>query len=306
VYEPKDAEVLEVKSHEMENFQEFRKNVYPTHPRYSQLKGFSQESPAALSQHLTILDLMRVTRMVAADKEVYPLYRELFAAMAYCTKADPQDSKALQWMLTFDYPAYYDYTKYSEQVWGRLGATSNIITYLFEPLGIDTSDWSLDFGSGGRFAQFERFGTPTYTHGIFKYAWGEAAPDADELIKQGCENLYATGFKKVDAALESGVLQKIREARLKPEPTAHDILNRCVKCHVEFADALAPALPFDNPQVLAAKLSKPFSKRGTFFQEIVYRTSDMALQDEQMPKNRRLTSNERETLLKYLKELQGK
>jgi len=300
---PQDKEVLDEQTHEVESYDQFAKQTKPTNPRYSLLGSFRSDAPSALTEGFTILDFMRVLRIVSSDSEIYPLYRETLAGMSHCDSPSVDENPALAWFIDFKYPQYYDYTQYEMSVWGHLGAASNILTYLFEAIGVDTSDWSLDFGTGGRFALFERFGTPNYTMAAFHHAWTEAVPDAAELAKRSCDDVYASGLAKLNAAYADGTLAKLRLERFKPVATGPEVLQRCVKCHVDPSEGI-PALPFDNLATLGKKLSQPFSKHGTFFDEIVYRTSDMALQDERMPANRRLTKVERENFLSYLKTLQ--
>jgi hypothetical protein len=300
---PQDEDVFKQQEGEAAAYSRFRKEILPGHARYSQLGDVFVDAVAGLSQQLTILDFMRVGRIISSDTELYPLYREIFNGISRCESPSYYESPALKWLFfDFQTPAFYDYIGAPAAAWGPLGTTSNILTKFFEPLGVDTSDWSMDFGTGGRFSDFERFGTPKFTRAVFNFGWNMSVPDAGDYLSRSCDDLYAEGLKKIDTAYTDGTFEKIRAARLKPPATGPDILARCVKCHVDPIEGI-PALPFDNLQALTAKLPQPFSKRGTFLDEITYRTSDMALQDEQMPRNRRLTFSERETFLAYLKTL---
>src|SRR5690606_1280911 len=113
-----------------------------------------------------------------------------------------------QWNLQFEYPQYfdydYDYTVPTRRDMRKLTHMSSALTYIFEPLGVDTSDWSMDFGTGGRFAFRERFGSPSSPQEPYRSAWDWVIHDED-LQKLSCEELQTSAVRKVNRAFEGGV-----------------------------------------------------------------------------------------------------
>jgi mono/diheme cytochrome c family protein len=218
------------------------------------------------------------------------------------SKAVIDASPGMQYLLNNDFSRY----PMSPASGGKFEGLANenaIITVLMEPLGIDTSDWSTDFGTGGRFAFSQRFGVPGHDMDRYKYAIANVLPDAAALGTQSCDELMAVAIPKIDKALADGTLQKMRDERAPKRPTGPDITARCARCHVDGGDDKAPAFPFDDPAKLALELAKPYSKRGTLLDEINYRTSDMAARKYQMPPAGRLPRDQYEILMNYLKEL---
>ena len=82
-------------------------------------------------------------------------------------------------------------------------------------------------------------------------------------------------------------------------PRGADVADRCARCHVD-PDPGIPPIAFDQPATLASSLKAEGYSHGTLLDEIAYRTSDMALDSEQMTPGVRLTSEERDALLEYL------
>ena len=152
--EPQDAEILELQSHEEEFTANYLKHVAPTHPRYSRLGNFNADAPTELTDHFMVWDFMRVVRLMRAEAEIYPAYRSLLELTARCSFDDYlRGNPFIQWAAVQPMRKYYHYADPS--------FVSKMITDMFEPLGVDTSDWSMDFGTRGRLAFYERFGTPT-------------------------------------------------------------------------------------------------------------------------------------------------
>jgi hypothetical protein len=299
---PQDTEALDQQETEYELFKNYVENVHYTHPRFSLLGKPNLHAPTNFTQQANLLGMFRIMRLINANKPVADLYRELLMASSRCLDPEKQTwkdkSPAIAWMLDRDYSRYYTYTPYD-----RFATPAAPLTVFFESIGIDTTDWSMDFGNGGRFAFRDRFGTPALPGGNFTFAMIAGLEDGLGLFLQPCEKLEATGFAKLDAAFKDGTLQKWQKQNQKPEATGAEIVARCVKCHVDGMDDNAPVFPFDDPAKMAAQLAKPYSGRGTLFDEINYRTSDMSLRKYQMPPGRRLSQKEHETLMKYLKEM---
>lgn len=296
--QPQDIEALQEQVHEFEMFKTYIHEIAPAHPRFKLLGSFNLHAPVDLTEHLTVWNFMRVMRLILEDRELYALNREALALGAICHSDSTRmrDERAFKWLLSGVPPRYYEYRGLP------LSSVSSVLTTLFEPLGVDTSDWSMDFFNGGRFAFYERFGTPSNTSNHFRYAWRQVMPDAEELSKIPCDELRKTALGKLTTALDSGELESIRRRRKTPAPTGAQILQRCMNCHADVKQGWIPHIPFDRPEALGPLLSKPRAARGSLFDEILYRTSDMATKTEQMPPSKRLSQEEQGILIRYLKE----
>lgn len=299
-----DREALEQQAHEFELFKNYINNVAPLHSRYSLLGNFNLHGPVELTEHLSVWNFMRVNRLIAEEKEIYELYKELFAMGVKCSYHMDQvfEYPVLKWHLQFSFPQFAQNEYYERN--GSQSPTariSSILTWLFEPLGIDTSDWSMDFQNGGRLAFIERFGSPSNPAATFYYAWYKIQADSAELDRLSCDELEIKAMSKLGKAFAEGQMQKIREQRKVPPPTAQSLISSCIQCHsgpVEKAGI--PRIPFDRSEDLANLFSQS-SASGNLLEKIIYRTSDMATQSEQMPPARRFGAEERQILIDYLK-----
>lgn len=297
---PQDREALAEQAHEAQFFKHYSQEIAPKHPRFSLLGEFNLHATTDLTQHLQVWNLLRVQRLVAQESTIISLYKEMYAATMKChIKKDViERSPALRWHVASRPSKYFDYSPFDS-----FESVSGALTLLFEPLGVDTSDWSMDFGNGGRFAFYERFGTPANTQKIARWAWSQAFPWAKELESLSCEKLISSGLKKIEAAFQNGEQQKMQKERRLPAPSGRETLNRCMSCHVDALDPFAPTIPLDQPLLMASLLKKKISTRGSLFEDIAYRTSDMATHKEQMPPTRRLSVEERSALLEELKKM---
>lgn len=301
--QPQDEEAFAEQAREFELFRNYIDKIAPKHPRYSRLGEPNVHAPTDLTNHLAFWNFMRTVRLTMEEGEVYEQYKEAIALAARCYNgpSDYEESEAIRWHMKAKVPVYFD-----DLGFASLRSLSSKITYLFEPLGIDTSDWSMDFGTKARFAFKERFGAPSNTQQIFQKAWEYVVPKEDQFKDLDCDALKERMVAKLDQAFAKGFQKEQREKRLKEkdiEPSAQNILQRCIKCHVTHRDSWIPYIPFDRPQELATHLNRPTSHHNSLFHEIRYRTSDMAVRREQMPPGGRLTAKEHEVLIKYLKEL---
>lgn len=297
---PQDREALEEQTREGQYLKTYLDKIAPQHPRFSALGEFNLHAPTDLTQHLQVWNLLRVQRMISQESTIISLYREIYAAAVKCniSKEVIASSPALQWHVASRPTKYFDYSPFKD-----FQSVSSTLTLLFEPLGVDTSDWSMDFGNGGRFAFYERFGTPANTEKIARWAWINGFPGAKDLEKKTCAELLPEALGKIDDAFKKGLQQQLQIQNRVPAPSGRDILNRCISCHVDGLDPMAPKIPFDQPNQMASLLSKPTSNRGSLLEDITYRTSDMATHKEQMPPNRRLSSEERAALVEEIKKI---
>jgi mono/diheme cytochrome c family protein len=317
---PQDEDALNEQKDEGRFFNEFFTNIAPGHARYSQLGHYNAHAPLDITNHLQVWNLMRTARLMHEETEIYNAYADLIAMSARCYNLDYiGKNRFMDWAREQKTDRHYFH-------YGSATQTSEMITQIFEPLGVDTSDWSMDFGTGGRFAFYQRFGTPSTTEQIFNYAWNVALPGAAAAAPQSCTQLQANVEKNLGAFFKRGEHLRIQASHRRPAISGAEVATRrCATCHDEAASALVranvtPALPTDwgagaplnipliafaRPTQLAIDLRRPSLQdpQQTLLEVIAARTSDMARSAEQMPPAQRLSSEEQAALLAYLRQL---
>lgn len=292
--QPQDAPFIEEQKEEGAIAYGFTKRA-ATHPRYQHLERLRPHAASELTDRLTVLNLARVMRLIKELPAVYEGNRELLAAMALCNYYDVDKV-----MKSYELRAPWRYAKIETTY-----PFSRQLTWLFEGLGVDTSDWSMDFGTRGRFAAFERFGTPSDPVPIYRWAWERAEPEAARFRALGCTNLVKLAGEKVNAYLHAGAPGSPGKDALRPQAHADQVLQRCARCHVE-SPGMAPSIPFNDPSALRGSLERAAQSGRALADEIAYRTSDMATRDEQMPPGARLTPEESEVLKDYFSRLRSR
>lgn len=292
-----DMDVMLEQAREFEIFKEYVDNIAPTHPRYKYLRRLNLKATTALTEHLGILNFNRIVRLMLAEKEIFEIYKEFIANRLYCYGADHENYPVVEWHKSFEYPQYFDF---EQDKYILFTSTQSLITQLYEPLGVDTSDWSTDFGSGGRFSFSGRFGVPSVSKYILRELLVQNSPDFANLERMACAELQRVSALKLNQSFDEGFQERIRSERLRAPTDGKQIFQRCIQCHVSDLQAWIPALPFSDEKALGAKLHEPYSRRGTLLDEIAYRTSEMATNAEQMPRRGRLSAQERDALMEYL------
>lgn len=301
---PQDNDAFDEQESESEIMNTFVETIAPTHPRYKYLGRLNLKAGADLTNHLGNSNSQRVARLMRAETSIYNTYKEFLYAQLKCLRSFDdivKGSEGLQWHDQFSFPQYYVYGDKRKRTHSILfGSVGSLMTGIFEPLGVDTSDWSMDFGNGGRMGSTDRFTMPSVAMTVMRVNWLDTEIEDSYLNSIPCDDLYKKGIEKIDNAYATGFQQKMRAERFVPPPQGRDILQRCIGCHVNPIDGFTPEIPFDRPSEITKLLNKPFSRRGTLLDEIIYRTSDMATHREQMPRGRRLSPLERSALLDYL------
>jgi hypothetical protein len=290
---PQDREFLEEQAREEEFYNRFSQEIAPRHPRYRQLGQFNVHAPTDLTANLAVLNFMRVIRLMRQEKEIFEAYKPALEMAMRCGKSPLDlDHPLMKWHLSQKVPDYFRYrTDFM---------ISDVITYLFEPLGVDTSDWSMDFRTRGRFAFYERFGTPNNTTEGFRYAWLKIVPESERHPQLDCAKLAEKTVANMDSFLRKRRHLELAARVRRQAVSAPAILNRCARCHVDSDASFAPKIPFRDPAKLASLLNETGYPRGTLRDEIIYRTSEMAPHYEQMPPSQGLTSEESKALYDYL------
>jgi hypothetical protein len=172
------------------------------------------------------------------------------------------------------------------------------ISFIFEPHGIDTTDWSTDFGTNGAFASNNRFGGPHNLTQDLREAMQKVWGRNDPLLTQNCQELAEVSFAK----MEQLQLESFPTAQA---PSADQLIQRCISCHAidRFFMFNAPHIPFGEPWALAPQLQQEGYPRGTLKDEIIYRVGPHATITERMPADGYIpTPPEIEALKAYLED----
>ena len=298
-----DAETLKEQAHEEEFLKNYLQNVAPVDRRYSKLGSFNLHAPADLTNHLQIWNLKRVARLMTEQAEIYKPFQEIIAMLAQCEYDESfTHFPYFQWADNQPIRKYFHFTS--------PGELSNVVTRIFEPLGVNTSDWSMDFGTRGRFAFQQRFGAPSNTTPMFHYAWQTTVPDAEQLTHLNCKQLRVASARRLSPFMDAGAPMRLRQAaevkKRPPVVTARQLLNRCAQCHAGSTTNPAlgvPQLPFDQVDHLKSALVRGGYPAGRLIDEIGARTSEMASARQQMPPTARLNPEEQAILMNYLRGL---
>lgn len=318
---------------EKEWLKHFENNIQPTHPRYQLLNtlaaNYYDQTDSFLNADLTVAlaqnNFKRVARMIRKYPKVYEQIKWTVAAFARCGTSLFIPDETYEWLkqrTIFNDPkiASQEPPQYSGlgfEIYGEkvkieppkkiypYATTSDVITLLTEPFGIDTQDWSMDFkSSGGSLAFKERFGMPTNTQSSFlkalKEVWGD---EWQSFSKLRCKELEQISKEKM-SDIES--LNKLRQSHWAEEylplTNRKPLLSQCISCHTQY-DGYTPQIPFDEPQTLAKMLKKSGYQRGTLLDEIRFRVGTHAPSQLQMPPRSYIGPTAREDLLLYLENL---
>lgn len=167
-------------------------------------------------------------------------------------------------------------------------SVSETLYLLFQRFGIDTSDWSMDFRTGGRLAFRERFGIPSNPADAARIAHSEVYPD-----EMNCHEIKTKALEQAQNLLSLPVL---------PPPVRKPLLDSCVRCHSP-GQTSAPVIHFHDLHQFRNEMVTYKTKSGrSLMEDIEHRMGDHATLDEQMPRGLvRPTRSERLQLISYLK-----
>ena len=287
----------------------FHRDVKPSHPRYRTLGEFVARRTLDLTDALTDLNSFRVGRLVTQTPD-WVDYRDSITAVFFCT-GSVDDGATLAPELAAAHTESYGSVRppffaVSGGFYGR--NTDRRMRYMFDARGVDTSDWSMDFKTGGRFAFSDRFGSPSFPERQLLTGLRRAIGLSPDQARE-CDEAKARALARAAQNRDSGRLAELASiARAKsaagsrPESSPQTQLQRCAVCHVGAART-GPSIPFDDIRRLAPALRRTGYLRGTLLQEIEHRVGDFAIAEEQMPPGGAPTVVERERLLEFLKGL---
>lgn len=293
------------------NLKNFEKNIKMSHDRYKHLGTFNERGPKSYTENLAFLSGHRMMRLIESSP-VFETYKwALFSALkcsiiawpqeveeAHLTRRDLIQTKRMARRIYDLKKGEREFAEYSlKSSSSQRLSVSHIITAIFEPLGISTMDWSMDFRTeGGRYAFAERFGTPTLPNQSIKRIADMTWP---EMQSMNCDEIK-------EKALNTNYEEAL--SRITPMPTekqlVQKVVGRCLSCHhkSEISWSMAPEIPFNSPDGLKQLIKKSGMSREEFYQKVEYNTGATVTQRMQMPPGESLSKGERAALLAYLKE----
>lgn len=297
---PQDSEFVRDQTRERAILENFVKNIAPKNPRFSQLKRFNTRSATEFTSRLSTLNMQRVVRLMQENESIIKHSKATLTAIKQCIFNQNENElveldKILKDLSERVPRQYFNYQSFS---------LSWALTSLFEGNGVDTSDWSMDFGTRGRLAFAERFGAPDDTWSHFQYAMRLAGLSGPSVY-QPCDQM----LKEAEAEVRALISSRENEDRLKHlkeslKLNVGQILNRCARCH-ESGDFDAPQFSLTKENELKAVLLQPASLNPTrsMKEEILRRTGEFSSRSDQMPPQGRLSSEESELLRRYIEGL---
>ena len=308
-----DAFFIADQKNEPQYLNKFANEIADKHPRYKSLGVLNTHASTDLTDHLGVLNSMRVVRLMTESKELVSAIPEAPYFLTYCDvkRKNPEMKK-----LRAGRPSiYFDYANESDEdknvdipdemhqgppttvVISPTSSISQNISEFFEGLGVNTSDWSMDFATRGRFAFYERFGVPSNNSSQFRFAWSKF-----KELTGSCAEIETAFNSKLRAFTETKSGQAaIAKGKALHKPNIENLLRTCMRCH-DSHDMETPFIPFGNKQALKAILASS----ETLAKKIINRTHPLATKEIQMPPSQKLNPEERVLLIKFIDELAGK
>lgn len=286
--DPKSAryDPILAKDASLENqmYQLFLDTIAPGHPRYRLLTPMTQNKlgeyfPAigvskdavslfttTFTDQLVNLNALRVARLIK-ESSVAEDYKKVVLALVQCGKIYLPDHVSA-WHREY-FPNLNPENLKMEEL-------ADAIEFIFEPYEISTQDWSMDFGTGGRFAFRHRFGGPSFFRHTFRTALETVMPELKGLTCQTLE----VALKRAKFLQSQDLRDQIDQAWSKTDVVP--LISRCISCHTSDSFG-APFIPFDNKKQLSSALKTAGYPRGSLKDEILYRTGSHAQFFERMP-----------------------
>ena len=314
-----DAPMVAEQAMEASQLGTFLSEIKPYHTRYQRLGALRLRATVELSDILSGLNALRVARLVSQTPD-WDVYHYLVYESVFCGMNNTYGSDGVVDEVTFA-AAFLPQSMPTElQAFHLPHATriapgarvlggmepSHRYDILFGDRGIDTSDWSLDFKTGGRFAFRDRFGSPSNSSAQHQNAFVYAnTGEPDEATCIGARRRAIASQEKFRQAgrFKQIILNAQRSLdAVPPEVEPRATVARCASCHSD-PSSDAPPIPFDRPAELQGWLGRSGYRRGSLRDEISYRLSDVASFDEQMPPAGRLSPSERKRAIEWLQHL---
>lgn len=315
-----DMFLVDEQAQEQEMLTKFQTQIQPVHPRYKFLPLYKPSAPTSLAKIYAILNFRRIARLAKTGLGVlYDTYKFAVAGLSKGSQYSsdelahrcgrlymPQSVKAmhLQRLSAMRSIHLSDYDDHPYAPWGGEYPLEKGFDLIFEPLGISTRDWSMDFRTSGRFAAgANRYESPQSAIEHLREAIKIIDPD---LARFNCNELEQQSYAALgDFEFSGGLGRELKRVAQLPTPPRQPLINRCISCHVEGEDGVAPAIPFNDLTALKPLLKQGQYARGTLLDEIRYRTSDHAPFDDKMPPSGQFDTDQRDELMKIFEYLAG-
>lgn len=262
---------------EAEGYQKFATSK-TNHPRYSLLGTFSLKNNSNFTQRAAALNFLRIGRILRS-LPYSSFYLDALEARIRC-------NKNIEGLIPSSLYQAHQRQYQREEPLTYEPAKVTMLSFFYEPLGEDTSDWSMAFNTDGRFAFTNRFGTPGSHHEEF----------VDQVfgtdIRPSCESLSEKVRSDSSAFVTIPQIDHVRP-----------LLNACAKCHMASTPGV-PVIAFNDVQTLRQQLKKTGYPRGNLFEEILYRISEEADPKLRMPEGFHFAPHQNKVLKDFLMELQ--
>jgi hypothetical protein len=318
VFEEQDMFLIDEQAQEKAALEKFVTEIKPYNRRYSFLPEYNIRNPLSLTKITVTLNFRRIVRLMReALGPVFDIYKYAVAGIARSGDSNsegynhrcselyfPDDTKRIQIAALEKLRQVYplDFAKKKTYEFHVIPIAKGI-ELVFEPFGVDTSDWSMDFKTEGRFSfDKDRFTSP---HDSGVHLFDALKLVEPEAVRLACPELKIKSEELLQKYTDSGeltaALEKAEKVRSQNPPKP--LIDRCIKCHVNGDGVTIPHIPFDNFAELKPLLQQGKYPRGTLLEEIRYRIGDHATSFEQMPPNGQASKTLREDLTAILTNL---
>lgn len=321
---------------EQRQFEDFKRS-HKTNPRYKNLKltnGHISElhhTQVSFTGKVAALNFLRLSRIIQSEP-AYREYKWVVLGALLCQDfpglpPDPTNNRFSNFFPTELRKWHQDRTKRVER--GSLAANLNLI---FEPLGHDTSRWSMNFISDGAdAANQDRYGTPGNSRRELAAALISTDPDLQRFWGASTSNVYAPNSYRADdygsdesnrrcnelkaKSLEALsqratniVVETRRELNLCNESKFTDeessiiraTIRSCLDCHGTASSIdLSLENPIKFPEFLNRRPTAKHSTKANVYLEILARI-DSQDSDYKMPPTHQLNEEPKKLFKRYL------
>ncbi len=313
-----DFILVDEQSQEKERLEFFEENI-KTAPlsRYRFLGEFNTRDPLDFTKALIQLNMMRISRIMKESLgEAFDTYKYTLFGMGTASFLSSRNlrfqcrklymtGEPLNTHLNFLNANYAinleNYLNPPDTYFEK--SLEEFLDIIFQPFGVSTKDWSMDFKTNGRFAFRNRYGSPADSFIHLRDAMVRVYKD-EPAAEMSCDELEEKSEQALQQFYGSGEMMNLFNAVAgAPIPRQRPLIDRCMNCHVGYDDVLAPYIPFNNPMLLKVELDRGTYRRGTLLDEIRYRTGPHATRNEQMPPAGQVDPELRQEFLDFIESL---